>query len=128
MTIQSHYCEGCESESRPLNKMFYCPVCAEVACEGANAEAVGLLLTHESTKQEIINAGIQTLNNPWVQSLATRLKQCPECEEVPLPHEDPTVDTHYHYVHKSGGVLVGCEGFHTALLLALVKIQRGEEF
>ena len=84
-------------------------------CALAGADEVGLGYAGETpTAAEVAEVVTAPLDTPWLVALAATSAKCPECAGA--YHDDEEA----HVVHRDGIVLVGCEGFHTAILRTLV--------
>lgn len=101
--------------SAAVAKHAWSAAAAARTCEDGGADEVGLAYGGDyPTPAEVAEASTAPLDSPWLVALAAACQACPECEGR---HQD---DEDAHVVHRDGAVLVGCEGFHTALLRSLV--------
>lgn len=85
-------------------------------CADGGADEVGLDYApgESPTPAEVAEVVTAPIDTPWLVALAATSAKCPECLGAYHHEED------WHVVHRDGTVLVGCEGFHTAILRSLV--------
>jgi len=107
------YCEGCERDGLPLSRAGYCAECTEAACATANGAAVGYP-TSLVNDDELAAVSVRAPGTLFSATVLSLLTVCPECG-IRYPSAAG------HILHRTGAVLVGCQGYYTSAARVMLE-------